>query len=65
MNNSLPLPSLPSCILKVVMNSVGLQTSHILISDPFFLFLRPQHESLEVTHNLQPFRKVGYACGDK
>lgn len=47
------------------MNSVGVRSSHILISVPFFLFLGPHHGSLEVTHNVQPFKKVDYAHGDE
>lgn len=47
------------------MDSVGVQSSHILISVPFHLFLGPHHGSLEVTYHVQPFKKVDYACGDE
>lgn len=47
------------------MNSTGLQSFHILISDPLFLSPGPHHESLGAICNKQPLKKVDYACSDE
>lgn len=57
--------NLPSCFLKGIMNSVGLHNFHILISDPYLLFHGPHRGGLEVTHDVQPFKKADYAWSDK